>query len=92
MKTFKDLKFESHYNPHLIMMRAHMDFDNGYGVSVVQGDHVFAEDGKPYELAVMVDGMPCYDSGITKNVIGYLTARGVTKYMKKVQQLKRRVT
>lgn len=86
MKTFNDLKFESH--PLGFGMRATADFDNGYGVSVVCGDLFYSNGMDTYELAVTKDGYICYDTPITNDVIGYLSEDEVTEVMKRVQELK----
>jgi len=88
MKTFKDLEFEPHENGY--GEHATMDFENGYGVSVVTGLHIYyTDDSHPYELAIVKDGSLCYNSGITEDVLGHLTSRSITLYMKKVQLLKK---
>lgn len=97
MKTFKDLKFE----PHPIDidgLRAVMMFENGYGVSVVQfkvdgrfGSYTSNED--EWELAVLKGNEKkwaiTYDTPITDDVIGYLSAKKVSKIMKQVQSLRK---
>jgi len=92
VKTFKDLVFKPHHAGDGLM--AHMNFDNGYGVSVVRfkilGDRYgsYTDNDSEWELAVLKDDYLCYDSGITDDVIGHLKAKDVTKVMRKVQQLK----
>lgn len=85
MKTFKDLKFK----PHKISsgIHARLDFDNGYSVSVVQGEFFYTNNQKEYELAVMKNGDICYDTPITDDVLGYLSKEEVTKYMIQIQEL-----
>lgn len=86
MKTFKDLEFEEKGG----MMggyRARLDFDNGYGVSVISGHGAYADGKHPYELAILKDGFLCYDTEITNDVIGHLNSSGVTNMMKRVQSL-----
>ncbi len=39
MKTFKDLEFNAHPTHMLGGVQARMDFDNGYGVSVVKSSY-----------------------------------------------------
>jgi hypothetical protein len=87
MKTFKDLKFKDHemkgygnFNTHALI-----EFDNGYGVSVITGGYGSIE--SPYELAICLDGNLCYDTYITDDVLGYLTEDGVSNAMDKVQKL-----
>lgn len=85
IKKFKDLIMKKHPTfPDGVQAR--MDFDNGFGVSVIKGQGSYGYPDK-WELAVMSDGVLCYDSGITDDVLGYLTELEVTEYMKQVQEL-----
>jgi hypothetical protein len=86
MKTFKDLIF----NPHTIAdnsSHAVCEFENGYGVSVISGPRFYTDTNHPYELAILYKGAISYNTGITDDVIGHLTSKQVTYYMKKVQAL-----
>ncbi len=90
MKTFDDLNFEQiNDTPFMVGKKARMSFDNGYGVSVVS--HTYSYGGKRglYEVAVLgSDGDLTYDTPVTNDVIGYLSEKGVSDVMKKVQELK----
>ena len=62
-------------------------FKNGYGVSILP-----EEDGVTYELGVLrhVDGKYArltYDSGVTLDVIRYVTAEGIKDLAERVSQL-----
>lgn len=85
MKEFKDLEFKD--KKYMDGQAAALEFDNGYGVSVICGFGAYGSTDAPYELAVLKDGSLCYDTEITNDVIGYLTPDDVTKYMKQVQEL-----
>lgn len=85
MKKFEDLVMKIHPS-FKDGVQARMDFDNGFGVSVVRGKGSYGYPDK-WELAVMKDNDLCYDSGITDDVLGYLTELEVTEYMKQVQEL-----
>lgn len=61
--TIPGLMFESHP----FGTRAHVTFPNGYGLSIVP-----ESDGKTYEVAVMLNGAVCYDSGLTDDVFRYI--------------------
>jgi hypothetical protein len=90
MKTFKDLVFTTHPNEYAgFLTQARMDFENGFGVSVVTGSAAHSSKDEPYELAVMNDESMCYNSGITDDVLGHLTSEKVTEYMKQIQKLKK---
>ena len=86
MKTFNDLKFE----PHSIGMGGGMsriEFDHGYGASIVCTPFTYGGDKGLYELAVLKDDELCYDTPITSDVIGYLRPEDVTDVMEKIQKL-----
>ena len=87
MKTFKDLEFNEHPN-RLGGVQAIIQFENGYGASVVCTPHTYGGDRGLYELAVLgTDGHLTYDTPITSDVIGYLRDIDVTDVMEKIQQL-----
>ena len=89
MKTFKDLDFQPHPNMgHVGGVQARIQFDNGYGASVVCTPYTYGGDKGLYELAVLdSDGNLTYDTPITNDVIGYLRPEDVTDVMEKIQQL-----
>lgn len=86
MKEFKDLEF---IDKDIVVpsQMAKLEFDNGYGVSVITGYGAYGSTNAPYELAILKHGSLCYDTKITNDVIGYLTPDDVTDYMKQVQEL-----
>lgn len=87
MKTFNDLKFKPHPN-HLGGVQATINFDNGYGASIVCTPYTYGGDKGLYELAVFgKDGHITYDTPITNDVIGYLRPEDVTDVMEKIQKL-----
>ena len=85
MKEFKDLEFKD--KKYMDGQAAALEFDNGYGVSVICGFGAYSNNDTPYELAILKHGSLCYDTEITNDVIGYLTPDDVTNYMKQVQEL-----
>jgi hypothetical protein len=98
IKTFKDLEFEMHpifsyikkQNIELISSdtkRAIMEFENGYGVSVVSGDLFYSNGIDTYEVGILKDGILCCDTYITDDVLGYQNEEEVTEIMRKVQEL-----
>ena len=86
MFTFKDLQFEPHslFTIDPTAIQAIMEFDNGYGVSVIRGQCFYCNENT-YEVAILKDGDICYDTPITDDVLGYQTKDQVTKIMKKLQ-------
>lgn len=91
IKKFEDLEFKQH--PVCPMgVISQIFFENGYGVSVIRNSFSYGNELGLYELAILkgIKGKYeiYYDSGITDDVIGYLTCSKVSSYMKKVQKLK----
>lgn len=87
MKTFKDLEFKSHPTHLLDGVQARMDFDNGFGVSVVRSPYTYGGDIGLYELAVFKDGEIHYDNPISNgDVVGYLREEDVTDAMLVIQK------
>jgi len=85
MKNFEDLKFEQH--PLCDGVQARMDFDNGYGVSVIKTTFSYGSDKGLYEVAVIKVGEGvCYTTPIPP-VTGNCTKNNVSNVMKKVQEL-----
>ena len=69
------------------------EFDNGYGASVIKGPGTYGYEEGLYELAVLKsDGEGqsyiCYDTGITSDVIGYLSVEDVNNLLDKISELK----
>ena len=85
MKTFNDLDFQSMQFG--IGVIARINFDNGYGASVIRSPFSYGGNQDLYELAVIKDDAICYDTPITDDVLGYLTEDDVTKYLGKIQNL-----
>jgi hypothetical protein len=87
MKTFKDLEFIEHPS-HMGGVQSRIQFDNGYGASVVCTPYTYGGDKGLYELAVLdSEGHLTYATPVTNDVIGYLRPEDVTDVMKKIQQL-----
>ncbi len=99
MKTFDDLEFKPH--PICSGLAARMNFDNGYGISVVrfkmptvpflQHDAYgsYTSNKKEWEVAVLKNNSVCYTTSITDNVIGHMEESEVTKIMARIQRLKK---
>ena len=90
MKTFKDLRFKKHpvYKHYKGAKRAVMEFENGFGVSVLIGSCFYSNGISSYEVAILKDGELCYDSGLNEDVFGWLSVYEVSKVMKEIQLLK----
>ncbi len=87
MKTFKDLVFKEHPN-HMGGVQAVIEFDNGYGASIVSTPYTYGGKEGLYELAVFgKDGHISYDTPITNDVLGYLKPEEVTDILEQIQSL-----
>ena len=87
MKTFNDLEFNEH--PNLLGgVQARIQFENGYGASVVCTPYTYGGDKGLYELAVLDSGGNLtYDTPVTNDVEGYLSEDDVTNLLEQIQQL-----
>jgi PII-like signaling protein len=86
MKTFKYLVFED--RPLIMGVASRIQFDNGYGASVVKGPYTYGGKNGLYEMAILdSNGNLTYDTPITNDVIGYLSEDEVTDYLKQIQEL-----
>lgn len=88
MKTFKDLVFGQTEAP-LNGVRATIDFDNGYGASVIKNTFSCGGSVGLYELAVVKDGQLHYDNLVANgDVIGWLEEEEVSKLLIEIQNLR----
>lgn len=86
MMTFRNLSFAPHQvDPNGV--HARMNFENGYGVSVIQTRFSYGGDEGLYEMAVLKGKDICDDTPVANDVLGYLTKEDVTEKMMLVQEL-----
>lgn len=62
-------------------------FKNGYTASIINHEYSYGGPQGLYELAVMRDGVICYDTPITDNVIGWLSPSDVIRLARDVAAL-----
>lgn len=92
MSLFETLEFAPSY-PHLDWNDkfAQIFFENGYGVSVITGDHSYTNKARPFEVAILKGNKDhnnlCYDTDLTSDVIGYNTQDMVEELLLKVKSL-----
>ena len=92
-KTFADLVFEdwgarrNQLPCPIDAKQAILNFDNGYGVSVLFGDCFYSNGIDTYELAVLRKGRLCYKTPVTDDVLGHITKEQVTEAMIQLQKL-----
>jgi hypothetical protein len=84
MKTFKDLVFKPH--PLSSGIQAVIDFENGYGISVVQTPYSYGGKMGLYEIAIIdKDRDVIYNTPISEGIVGYLREEDVTEVMERIQ-------
>jgi hypothetical protein len=88
MKTFKDLEFVK-LDPFVRGIHCRIQFDNGYGASIVQHNLSYGGTEGLYELAVLdKNGDLHYDNPVANgDVRGYLSEDDVTELIKEIQEL-----
>ena len=69
-----------------------VDFDNGYGASIVCHDMSYGGpfvegENNLYELAVLHNDELCYDTPITDDVLGWQTIEGINEILKEIEKL-----
>ena len=83
MKTFEDLKFVKNESGTLVAIEY---FDNGYGIYVLHdGTSHYGND--VYEVAVLKDGIFCFDTPITDLILVNQSIDQVNDVVKRVQEL-----
>lgn len=86
MKTFNDLEFQRH--PMGVGIQARVQFDNGFGASIVKGPYTYGGPEGLYEIAVLdKNGSLTYETPITNDVLGHLTEDDVTNILSQIQNL-----
>lgn len=89
MKTFNDLIFGQHINNCIKdTKQARMQFENGYGISVLLGgEGIYSNGIDTYEVAILYDDELCYDSGLCDDIFAHRTQEEITQLMEKIQLL-----
>lgn len=92
---FEDLLFEDHEMSKEGSMfqdgkHATLNFDNGYGVSVVTGSAFYTDLIHPYELAVLKNGKLHYDNSVADgDVRGHLSQDELMELVNEVANFKK---
>ena len=89
MKTFKDLEFIEMKDLFYNGVQCRIQFDNGYGASIVRHNYSYGSKEGLYELAVLDEnGKLHYDNPVANgDVRGYLNESEVTELLKQIQEL-----
>ena len=84
--VFKELNFQPH--PMGMRQQCIVQFPNGYGASIVKGEHTYGGKEGLYEMAVFgKDGHISYDTPVTDDVLGYLSEEAVEKTLTDIKNL-----
>ena len=84
--TFQELNFQAH--PAGIGKQCIVQFPNGYGASIVKGEHTYGGKNGLYEIAIFgKDGEISYSTPITDDVLGYLSEEDVEKTLTDIKNL-----
>ena len=81
-----ELEFRKHPTRGFDTIASHT-FPNGYGASIITGEHAYSSEDAPYELAVLHNNEITYDTPLTGDVLGYLTEDEVNEYLLKIEAL-----
>lgn len=69
-------------------VHAVVEFQNGYGASIVKHEYSYGGIEGLYELAVLdYTGSICYSTPITDDVLGHLTEQDVSDALKSISEL-----
>lgn len=84
--VFKELNFQPH--PMGKGNQCIVQFPNGYGASIVKGEHTYGGKDGLYEIAIFgKDGEISYSTPITSDVLGYLSEKDVEKTLSDIKNL-----
>lgn len=84
--VFEELNFQLH--PMGTGQQCIVQFPNGYGASIVKGEHTYGGSQGLYELAVFgKDGEISYETPITSDVLGHLSEGDVEKTLTDIKNL-----
>jgi hypothetical protein len=64
-----------------------VEFENGYGASIISHDGSYGGDHGLFEVGVLHDGILVYDTPVTHDTIGWLDFAGVAAILKDIEEL-----
>jgi hypothetical protein len=86
MIQFKDLEFKE--LPDFSGIYCRIQFDNGFGASIVKHQYSYGGGDGLYEIAVLDSaGEITYTSPITDDVLGYLSEEDVERHVNEIKNL-----
>ena len=91
MTNFMDLQFKFRDTTG-DALQSQGTFANGYGYSLIKSRTSYGGSEGLFEVAVCYGEGLCYDSGLTDDVLGYLTREDVEKLLDQIKALKPKTT
>ena len=83
---FSELEFKE--LPDLAGVYCRIQFDNGFGASIVKHEYSYGGKDGLYEIAVLdSEGQITYDTPITNDVLGYLSEEDVERHVNEIKNL-----
>ena len=83
--TFKDLDFKTSNT--LKGVWARVDFDNGFGASIISNDASYGGNSGLYEIAVLRGDDITSATDVTDDVVGWLDDKDVTRTLNAISKL-----
>jgi hypothetical protein len=83
--TFKDLDFKTSNT--LKGVWARVDFDNGFGASIISNDVSYGGKSGLYEIAVLKGDNIISTTDVTNDVVGWLDDNDVTRTLNAISKL-----
>jgi len=84
---FSELEFKE--LPDLAGVYCRIQFDNGFGASIVKHEYSYGGKDGLYEIAVLddIEGGPIYYTSVTNDVLGYLSESDVEIHLNEIKSL-----
>ena len=83
--TFQDLDFSKSDTPKGVFAR--VDFDNGFGASIISNDASYGGNSGLYEIAVLRGDDITSTTDVTDDVVGWLDDKDVTRTLNAISKL-----
>lgn len=81
----KDEGLSDHMKKCLDATYCHINFDNGYGLSIISGEIFYTSEEGPYEVGILHNGELDHTTELTEDVLGHQSKEDVENLLKIVQ-------
>ena len=88
LKTFQDLEFKEYSKQIPNHYQAIIEFENGYGLSVLKGIKFNSNGNDTYEVRVLYKGRIAYGIGLKEHKLNGVSVDEINEIMKKIQRIK----